>query len=84
MAYSVCSSQGPGNTGAPETLGKQRTPTLTPCGSGVAVPTLCGGRPSNPGPPIRALGPGVLPGGLGERVTPRAAPEDTDYKEAGF
>lgn len=37
-AYSAFSNQGPGNAGAPETLGKQRTPTLTPCGSGAAVP----------------------------------------------
>ena len=40
---------------------------------GQRSPTLCGGRPSSPcSPHLRALGPGVLRGALGERVTPRA------------
>ena len=47
-AYSAFSNQGPGNAGPPETLGKQRTPTLTPCGSGAAVPHPVRGEAQQP------------------------------------
>ena len=78
-AYSAFSNQGPGNAGAPETLGKQRTPTLTPCGSGAAVPHPVRGEAQQP-----LLPPPPGTGARGAAGSPRGAGHTQGWLDGGL
>lgn len=78
-AYSAFSNHGPGNAGAPETLGKQRTPTLTPCGSGAAVPHPVQGEAQQP-----LLPPPLGTGARGTAGRPRGAGHTQGWWDGGL